>query len=175
MRLLSTIIHKELDKLEGSVFKRVTGRGIILKDSKILLLYTKVYNDYSFPGGGIDSDEDLIDGLKRELTEETGAKNIRITDEFGFIDEYRPHHKPEYDLVHMLSYFYICEIDEDFENAKFEDYEIANGMSPVWIEIDEAITHNKNVMSSKEESMGFSIQRETFVLELIAKELLGRK
>ncbi|MBS4539400.1 NUDIX domain-containing protein [Clostridium sp. D2Q-11] len=175
MRLLKKIVNNNLDTLEGNVFERITGRGIILKGSKILLLYTKVYNDYSFPGGGIDPEEDIIQGLKRELSEETGAKNIKIINEFGFIDEYRPHHKPEYDLMHLLSYFYICEIDEDFDNTKFEDYEVTNGMSPVWVEIDEAISHNKNVMAKKEASMGFSIQRETLALELIARELLGKK
>ncbi|QUH27060.1 NUDIX hydrolase [Serpentinicella alkaliphila] len=81
MRLIEKIVHKSLEKLDGRVSKRITARGIILKDSKILLQYTKRYNDYSFPGGGVDPDEDLIRGLKRELEEETGATNIQIIDE----------------------------------------------------------------------------------------------
>ena len=169
------MIHKDVDSIEGRIFERKAARAIVLEDSKILLLYTKKYNDYSFPGGGIDLKEDLSTGLKRELAEETGAKNIQIISEFGFIDEYRPHYKPEYDLIHMLSYFYICQIEEDFENTTLEDYELANGMTPVWIDIHEAIRHNREVIANQECSMGFSIERETLVLELIVKELLANK
>lgn len=173
MRLIKKIVHKDLENLEGRVFERRASRGIILKGNKILLLYTKRYNDYSFPGGGVDPEEDLIIGLKRELSEEIGAKNIEVISEFGYIDEYRPHYKPEYDLIHMLSYFYVCKVDDTFDDTKFEDYEIANGMSSVWIDIYEAIKHNKEVMARKEDSMGFSIERETFILELVADKLLS--
>lgn len=172
MRLIKKMIHKDVENLDGRIFERRAARGIILKDSKILLLYTKRYNDYSFPGGGVDDEEDLLTGLKRELAEETGAKNVEIISEFGYIDEYRPHYKPEYDLIHMLSYFYVCKIADDFEEASLEDYELANGMSSIWIDIYEAIKHNKEVIESQEESMGFSIERETLALELIVKELL---
>jgi hypothetical protein len=72
----------------------------------------------------------------------------------------------------MLSYFYICKTDDDFTDVNLEDYELANGMSPIWIDIHEAISHNKAVISNQEKSMGFSIERETLVLELIVKELL---
>jgi len=172
LRLIKKLIHKDVDKLEGRIFERRASRGIILKGSKILLLYTKRYNDYSFPGGGIDPEEDLITGLKRELAEETGAKNVEIISEFGYIDEYRPHYKPEYDLIHMVSYFYVCKIDDDLDDVKLEDYEIANGMDSVWIDIHEAIKHNKEVIANQEQSMGFSIERETLALELVVAELL---
>jgi 8-oxo-dGTP pyrophosphatase MutT (NUDIX family) len=171
MRLIKTMVHHLVSNIEGRIFERRAARGIILKDSKILLLYTKRYNDYSFPGGGIELEEDWITGLKRELTEETGANHIQIISEFGYIDEYRPHYKPEYDLIHMVSNFYVCEIDEILNQANLEDYEIANGMSAVWIDIHEAIRHNLEVISNQESTMGLSIERETLVLQLIAQEL----
>jgi 8-oxo-dGTP pyrophosphatase MutT (NUDIX family) len=171
LKLLQTMVHRSVKQVEGKVYERRAARGIVLDGSKILLLYTKRYNDYSFPGGGVDAHEDLISGLKRELAEEIGASNIEILQEFGYIDEYRPHHKPDYDLIHMLSYFYVCKLDVDFNNTALEDYEVANGMKPVWIDIHEAIAHNKQVMTKQEASMGFSIERETFVLEKIAQML----
>ncbi len=170
MRLIKKLIHKEVTDRNGKTFERQAARGIIMKGSNILLLYTKKYNDYSFPGGGVELDEDLHDGLKRELAEETGAKNIKIIADFGMFDEYRPHYDPEYDLLHMISYFYVCQIDEELEEARLEDYEIANGTAPVWIDIHEAIRHNKEVIANQEATMGYSIERETLVLELVAEE-----
>lgn len=172
MRLIKKLINKDIEKIDGRIFKRRASRGIILKGTKILLLYTKRYNDYSFPGGGVDLEEDLITGLKRELVEEIGAKNIEVVSEFGYIDEYRPHYKGKYDFIHMLSYFYVCKIDDEMGSAKLEDYEIANGMTSVWIDIYKAIKHNKRVMEKEEVSMGLSIERETLALELVAKELV---
>jgi ADP-ribose pyrophosphatase YjhB (NUDIX family) len=172
LKLLKKMIHKDVKTIEGNIFERRAARGIVLKGSKVLLLYTERYNDYSFPGGGVDLQEDLITGLERELAEETGAKNIEILSEFGYIDEYRPHYKPEFDLIHMLSYFFVCKVDDEFDAVSMEDYEVANGMTPVWINIYEAIAHNKEVIENQEESMGFSIGRETFVLEQVAEKLL---
>lgn len=172
MRLIKKIVHEDINHRDGRIFKRRASRGIILNDSKILLLYTKRYNDYSFPGGGVDEGEDLITGLKRELVEEVGAQNIQVLHPFGYIDEFRPYHRPRYDFMHMLSYFYVCKIDEKLQPAKLEEHEVANGMSSVWIDIEEAIKHNQEVMAKKEASMGLSIARETLALELVAKELI---
>lgn len=52
-----------------------------------------------------------------------------------------------------------------------EDYEKANGMRPVWVELDEAIAHNRGVMQRREATMGLSIQRETFMLEELVNDL----
>ncbi len=172
MRLLKKSIHSSLNSLEGNPYKRRAARGIILNGSKILLLYTKRYNDYSFPGGGVEPHEDLVEGLKRELVEETGARDIEVTDDYGIYEEFRPVRYEEFDFMHMTSYFYKCNIAEELGESKLEDYEIKNGMSPHWIDIHEAIAHNRDVMSRKDEKMGLSIERETYVLELIASEYL---
>jgi 8-oxo-dGTP pyrophosphatase MutT (NUDIX family) len=171
MRLLKHMIYQNIS-IEGRVLERKAARGIILRGNQILLLFTRRYNDYSFPGGGLEPNEELVAGLKRELKEEIGAKNIEIIQEYGYIDEYRPHYKPDYDFIHMLSYFYVCRIDDELEDVQLEDYELANGMSSVWMDIHKAISHNKKVIQNQESSMGLSIERETFVLEHIAEELL---
>jgi 8-oxo-dGTP pyrophosphatase MutT (NUDIX family) len=111
--------------------------------------------------------------LKRELEEETGARNVQVQSHYGFIEEYRPHWKPEYDLMHMTSHFYVCDIAPELANVRMESYEIANGMRPVWVPIYEALDHNRQVMSRQEKTMGQSIQRETFMLERIAHDFLS--
>lgn len=172
------LIHKHTNEAvagihEPVIYERAAARGIILDGQDILLIYTKRYNDYSFPGGGVDPGEDLIHGLLRELSEETGAQNIEVKSAFGAYEEYRPSYYEGSDVVHMLSYFYVCTADRQLGQAHPEDYEIKNGSEPVWVNIHEAIAHNQKVMDDKEDSMGLSIDRETRVLKLIVDELLN--
>ncbi|MTD62924.1 NUDIX domain-containing protein, partial [Blautia luti DSM 14534] len=78
MQLITEIVHPELKSKQGRVFRRHAARGIVMRGEQILLLFTERYNDFSFPGGGLDAGEDIILGLKRELEEETGAREIRV-------------------------------------------------------------------------------------------------
>lgn len=43
---------------------------------------------------------------------------------------------------------------------------------PVWIDVDEAIAHNRGTMARAESAMGMSIERETRLLQCIIDELL---
>jgi len=172
------LIHKHTNEVvkdlnDPVIFERTAARGIILDGENILMIYTKRYNDYSFPGGGVDKGENIMHGLLRELEEETGAQNVKVLDDFGIYEECRPSHYKGFNIVHMLSHFYVCSADRELGEAHPEDYEIKNGSVPVWVNIHEAITHNQKVMDDKEDSMGLSIDRETRVLRLIVEELLN--
>ncbi|MDX1302208.1 NUDIX hydrolase [Photobacterium sp.] len=171
MRLLNSSVHPDIENLDARIFHRKAARGIILNGEDILMLYTARYHDYTLPGGGIDDGEDAEAGLIRELQEETGAQNIRDIKEFGLYEEYRPWYKPEHDIVHMESYCFVCTVDAELGETRLEDYEIKNGMKPVWMNIYDAIAHNEDTMANSEKK-GMSIERETFLLKLIAEELL---
>ncbi|MCU4676039.1 NUDIX domain-containing protein [Catenovulum sp. 2E275] len=174
MRLLKTAIHPDVNLAQDKLFKRRATRAIVLKGESILMLYTQRYHDYSLPGGGLDEGEDMIAGFCRELAEETGAQNIRNIQPFGLYEEYRPWHKPEFDSVNMLSYCFSCEIDDELAATQLEDYEIKNGMRPVWMNIYQAIEHNEQTIKNSSKK-GLSIERETFLLKLIVQELIAEK
>tara|TARA_B110000211_G_C13886634_1_gene467614 strand:- start:211 stop:729 length:519 start_codon:yes stop_codon:yes gene_type:complete len=172
MKTLKTHYHPEVKTLENkSVFKRLATRSIAIKGDEILLLFTQRYEDYSLPGGGLDEGEDLIEGMIRELIEETGAQNISNIAPFGIYEEYRPWYKPDYDIQHMISYCYTCHVSKALGETALESYEMKNGMKAIWVNIHEAIKHNKNTIASSDKK-GMSIERETFLLELIVKSLV---
>lgn len=57
--------------------RRVSVRGIIFKDGKLLCVRHRENdgtskNNYATPGGGLEENEALIDGIQREMIEETG-------------------------------------------------------------------------------------------------------
>lgn len=173
MRHIRTQYHPEIKSLDGlTLFHRKAARAIVLDGDDILMLYTERYHDYTIPGGGLDEGEEVVRGMVRELEEETGAKNIRNISPFGIYEEYRPWHKDDGDVMHQISYCYLCEIDRELGETALEAHEKSNGMKPVWINIFEAIAHNEETIA-KSPKKGMSIERETFLLHLIAKELLN--
>ncbi|TEW55163.1 NUDIX domain-containing protein [Psychromonas sp. RZ22] len=181
MHLLKRVIHPSitLDNLipaHPQCFTRIATRAIVIKDNQILLMFTKRYNDYSLPGGGVDEGEKLIDGLKRELHEETGAHSIRNINAFGLYEEFRPHenkkHFSEYSIMHMLSYCFTCDIGDVLAENKLEDYEINNGMQVCWVNIDEAIKHNFKTINN-DKKQGLSILRETYLMQEIKQRLMA--
>lgn len=171
MQTLKTYYHPDVTTLEEkTIFTRLATRSIVIKRDTILLLYTQRYEDYSLPGGGLDEGEDKVEGMKRELCEETGAQGIKNIKPFGVYEEYRPWHKPDHDIQHMISYCYTCDANKELGESQLESYETKNGMKAVWINIHEAIDHNKQTMATSAKK-GMSIERETFLLELIAESI----
>ncbi len=177
MRLIKTTFHPDVspDDIAPSskcvLIERQAARGIVVKGESILLLYTQRYHDYSLPGGGIDEGEDEIAGLIRELKEETGEQGVRNVKAFARFDEYRPWYKANADIIHMISHCYVCDIDEALGETALESHEVSNGMRPVWMNIYEAIKHNEAVIDNSDKK-GLSIERETFLLKVIAQELV---
>ncbi|WP_165314025.1 NUDIX hydrolase [Vibrio ziniensis] len=172
MRHLQTAVHPDVERLsQYSVLQRKATRAIVIDGEDILMLYTERYHDYTLPGGGLDDGENVLAGLVRELEEETGAQNIHSIKPYGIYEEFRPWNKDDFDVMHMISYCYTCKIDRELGKTQFEDYEIRNGMEPRWINIHEAIAHNeKTILESPKK--GMSIERETYLLRLIAQEML---
>lgn len=169
MRQLNIATHSSAQK--NSILTRIATRAIVLRGEQILLLFTERYHDYSLPGGGVDEDEALHAGLIRELQEETGAKNIRNIEPYGVYEEYRSWNKHGYDLLYMKYYCYRCSIDDELGDPQLEHHEIQNAMRPVWVNIYDAIAHNEETIVNSDKK-GLSIERETFLLKLIAEELV---
>ncbi len=171
MRVLHSAVKPEGLTGDAGLFVRTAARGIVLDGENILLLYTARYDDYSLPGGGIDDGEEAVQGLIRELREETGAADVTDIQPYGQYDEYRPWHKPGFDWVLMRSLCYRCELVGELGEPQLESHELQNGMHPVWMNIHEAIRHNEAIIAGSDKK-GLSIDRETFLLRLIVAELL---
>ncbi|GAB6088893.1 NUDIX hydrolase [Spirochaeta dissipatitropha] len=148
------------------IVQRLACRAIVRRQDSILLLYTQRYHDYSLPGGGLEPNEDPVQGLIRELEEETGAQGIRNIQPFGKYEEYRPWYKPENSILHMISWCYTLDADFDLGESRMEHYEVQNGMEPRWVCLSEAIRHNEETIKNSPHK-GQSIERETYILSLL--------
>ena len=82
-----------------SMNRRISVRGIALHDGKLLCVKNKVGKNsqepiikfWCLPGGGLEEGEALLDGITREMVEETGVKprigNLLYIQQFVFNDK----------------------------------------------------------------------------------------
>lgn len=85
---------------------------------KVLVVHHNIYNSWSWTGGHADGEEDLLAVAIKELTEETGVKNIRPLTLDIFSLDILPvlgHIKKEkYVSAHLhLSVAFLVEVDEN--------------------------------------------------------------
>lgn len=169
----NTIIETNITNVD-TLKERTTVRGVILKENKVYMLYSKMFNDYTFPGGGVKENEELLSTLKRELLEEIGAKQVEIINSIGYTEEIRFGISGSNSIYKQTSHYYLCE-PKEYVEPLYMGREKLQGLEGVWINIDDAITHNNKI--TKEERMdskGYQtvLIRENLVLEHIKENLL---
>jgi len=169
---LDKIIYKR-DNLDLSqkTFTREAVRGVILKDNKLLMLYSQKYGDYAFPGGGVEKGETRFQALKREIMEECGLIISIDINPLGKIIEYNTAPMEGYDIFKMTSYYYLTDIKEKLGYLDLEDYELELELETRWVDINEAIANNIEIMESYSETPLWAL-REVKALQYIKDNII---
>lgn len=164
----------QIDKVSesiGNVNYREAVRAIIIRDNKILMVYSK-NKDYKFPGGGIKKGEGKIQALKREIQEETGYVVKRINKQVGIVTEKSKDKYVHDRIFKMISYYYVGEVKNEVKEQKLDAYEAELEFKPVWVGVKEAIDNNKKIIQSNDKNKANWIERETYVLEKIYYKMM---
>jgi len=173
IKLTPTIIEDGLIE-NGTIKERKTVRAIITnQQNEVLLVYSKLFEDYTFPGGGIKDQETDIDCLKRELNEEIGAIDISIFEPLFSIDELRYGVKGSDNVYLQNSIYYRCQIHK-MGNQNLQGRELLHGITPMWVSIDKALSQNEKVLpNTLHQTKGLKtvLIRENRVLKAL-KEIL---
>ena len=142
---------------------RLAARGIIKKDNKVLMIYCKYFNDYTFAGGGLEENEDQVEGLKREIREELGINIKNIKFYCSVVEKNISMYKLHHNFI-QTNNFFICEYDSECE-LDLEDYEVDLGFQKAYITVDDAIIHNEKTLQMCDkyrtkylEKIGYNIQ-----------------
>lgn len=134
------------------VKERVAGRGIVVENGKILLSYEVNTDVYMTPGGGLEDGETLEECCIRELREEAGYV-VRPIEHFLVINEYCV------DTLYVSNYF-ICEKIGESKQSLTE-IEIEHGITPVWIDIDDAIETFSDYPNKREDIASLYLREYT--------------
>lgn len=173
LRELFTIDLKNY-KENGTVGKRPSVRGVIIKNGKIAMMHSLKYDYYKLPGGGIEEGEELRDTLVREVKEESGLVVKKDTiKEFGYV---RRIEKGMFEDIFMQeNYYYLCDVEYDVSSQELDDYEAEEGFTLEFVTPEYAINVN-NIGDHKEkvEKQTFTgmLTRENRVLQMVIDELL---
>ena len=161
--------------------KRDSSRGIIIsggkkdlplsQNDKISLVFAKNQGYYKFPGGGINADEDKIEALIREVSEETGLTIIRESiKEFGKVTRYQKSTQTENTIFEQESFYYFAEVENETHEQNLDSYEKDAGFELRTVTIKEAIDANMQ-FKSKDSFDLLMIARDTSILQI----LIGNK
>lgn len=144
--------------------ERLAARAIIRRGNKIAFQFLGRDNYYKLPGGGVENNESLLDGLSREVREEVGCE-IRVLGEVGQIIEYRD------DLeLKQTSCCYLAELVGEVGEPALTESEIDEEMKSFWIEPDEALRLIKANLPETYEGK-FIVMRDAIFLEAAIKLL----
>ena len=173
MRELFTIDKKNYME-NGTVGRRPSVRGIVIKDGKIAMMHSLKYDYYKLPGGGIEEGEELEDTLIREVREESGLVVKKDTiREFGYVRRIEKG-KIE-DIFIQENFYFLCDVEESVQTQELDDYEEEELFTLEYVTPEHAISVNENAdHGEKADSQTFEgmILRENKVLEIIQKEVL---
>lgn len=168
MKLLFEIDKKNYDN-DGKAFIRPSARAIIIKDNKIYMVHSLVYDYYKFPGGGIENDESNIDALIRETKEEAGLIVIKDSiKEYGYVHRKHKSIDPNYEIFDQYNYYYLCDVENNILKQNLDDYEKEEKYTLELIDPKIAINVNRNNNHGSTD-LGM-LEREAKVLELLIKD-----
>lgn len=172
MQILTEIFRDPDVDIYGKTDHRAAVRAVVMRERRLLMIYSPVNGDYKFPGGGVEIGENPEIALRREVAEECGMNLTRILEGIGCIIEYAIPIKNIFDVFKMTSSYYLCEIDSTVEAQRLDAYEEDLGFQPTWVDIDTAIQTNKVILRAETKRPPQWTAREVYMLEHIQKTLL---
>jgi 8-oxo-dGTP diphosphatase len=161
MKLLKFINLENTSKEEADTFKiREAARAVVFDlENLVALLYSKKFNYYKLPGGGVEKGEDYETALKRECQEEIGCQ-VRVTGEIGMIIEYRK----KYNLK-QTSYCYTATVIGEKGIAELTASEKEEEFETVWLPLEDAIQKVSDNSNPSVYEVPYMVTRDTTFLK----------
>ncbi|MBD3288163.1 NUDIX domain-containing protein [candidate division KSB1 bacterium] len=139
-KLIEIISRLKLEKKRP----RTSAKAIIIENGKLFVLKKKAANDiyYVLPGGGQRHGENLIETLKRECLEETGAE-VEVGDLVCLREYIGAHHEfsDVHSHLHQNDLMFSCKILNDYTTVEpTEEDEGQIGME--WLPLESLEQYN---------------------------------
>ncbi|GMK37011.1 DNA mismatch repair protein MutT [Paenibacillus sp. CCS19] len=151
-------------------FHRHTGvYGICTQDNRLLVI-RKILGPYTgrydLPGGRLEKEESLQEGIIREFREETGC-TVREMNSIGVCDfALKWYYQGELEIVHHIAMLYEVSVDANEIRDEVEAFIDQDSNGAIWLPLDEVTEHNASplVLQAIEwiRSGALHVNRQTF-------------
>ncbi len=160
----------------GTIGRRPSVRGIIIRDGKIAMMHSLKYDYYKLPGGGIEQGECYEDTLIREVLEESGlvVKTDSIR-EYGYVRRIEKGRIE--DIFVQENFYYLCDAEDEPVSQKLDDYEEEERFTLEFVTPEHAIDINTNADHGDKALISTfrgMIERENMVLSMVKEEVLDK-
>lgn len=136
-------------------------RAVIVRGGLVVMVRSKRFGEYKFPGGGMKEGETHLDTLVREVREETGLTVIPSSvKEFGSVREMRRDLFADRIFIND-SFYYICDTEDEIRETRLDPYEREFGYEMLVTSPSVAIKRN---LSLRSKSAPTWLMREVTVL-----------
>lgn len=108
---------------------KIASRALIIKDNKVAILYSKKYNAYITPGGGLEKNENLEQACIRETKEETGLF-IQPIEKIAVVD-------CNYPKIRIEHNYFVCNLVSCSESNDRTKHEKDQDLELIWLSIQE--------------------------------------
>lgn len=91
---------------------RVSVVGLFIDNNEVLLLHQTTPPEpdcWDLPGGGLEPGETLLNGLTREVREETGLEQFKVEELLTIVEGFFPWSNNQ--LMHTLNIVYKCSVN----------------------------------------------------------------
>lgn len=163
MEILFTLDSGVYDESIEVVY-RPSARGIIIKDGKVAMIHSALYDYYKFPGGGIEETESPAEAMVREVKEESGLSVIpESIRELGNV--HRRSRTALGGLFIQDNYYFVCSCKESIGETNLDDYESEEGFTLEFVSPEDAIKRNRSCPHM--DKMPLMLEREARVLLML--------
>ena len=167
MRLLFTLDAQNYTE-GGKAFSRPSARAIVIRDGRVAMVYSRKFQHFKFPGGGIEAGESREAALLREAREEAGLvldpKSVRP---YGFVHRIE---KGGREPIFLQDNFYYLADAQAVVPQELDGYEAEEGYTLRWVEPREAIEQNTALTNVYKRKYHTMLLREAMVLERLQAE-----
>jgi len=136
---MKKIITNKYNLLESDITEVVKRVKVLIINSNKEVLLGYSHNEYQFPGGHVEENEELIDAVNREIEEETGII-LNLSDikpfacSIGYWKDWPEKNKNRKTEVYYYEVF--SDIKPNYNNVKYTDHELDGNYSLKYISLD---------------------------------------